>query len=434
MPGRSPRNGTRPELSLYWRPSRSASYQETFSLPRHWGAIIAVAVFDLAFAVPAFLTFNEARELWQQADSLFNLVAALFLSFWLVGWSLVPLLLSALLIVLLWGRESICAAPGELSIELGLAWFGLNMRYRAAGVRNLRSAPAEGNNARAWRGNHAVFDYGARQVAFGINLPAQSLPPILERIETFTGVRLQDGEASTEQLARDVPQTVQSLAAAAPPAVETAPLGIASPSSLVLIAANIVPLLGAVFWDWDLGLLMLLYWAESAVIGFFNVCRMVVIGKWMAIGPAVFFLAHFGGFMAIHFLFLHALFLQDLSEGGDMDTSVQQVALLFLGLWPALLALFISHGFSFLHNFIGRREYQQRTLREQMSEPYSRIIFMHMVIIFGGALSMVLGEAAPVIMGVIVLKTGIDLRAHLKQHDKTAGAADDDERPGAALN
>ena len=91
---------------------------------------------------------------------------------------------------------------------------------------------------------------------------------------------------------------------------------------------------------------------------------------------------------------------------------------LFSGLWPALLALFVSHGFSFFHNFIGRGEYRGRTVKDQMSEPYSRIIFMHLVIIFGGGLTLVLGEATPVLVLIIAVKILFDVRAHLREHGR----------------
>ena len=154
---------------------------------------------------------------------------------------------------------------------------------------------------------------------------------------------------------------------------------------------------------WDLGSVLVLYWAESAVIGFFNICKIIVIGRWAALVTVPFFLGHFGGFMAVHFLFIYTIFVEGLqndSAGGDLGT----VAQLFIGLWPALAALFASHAFSFFQNFIGRREYLKRTVQTQMSEPYSRIIFMHMILIFGGGVTMFLGEATPVLLVVIGLK------------------------------
>ena len=50
-----------------------------------------------------------------------------------------------------------------------------------------------------------------------------------------------------------------------------------------------------------------------------------------------------------------------------------------------------------------------------MSEPYERIAFMHLVLIFGGGLTLVLGEPTPVLLVVIALKIWFDVKAHLKQ-------------------
>ena len=119
--------------------------------------------------------------------------------------------------------------------------------------------------------------------------------------------------------------------------------------------------------------------------------------------------------MAIHFLFLYTIFVAPQS-GTIASGDLADVAQLFIALWPALAALFISHAFSFYKNFLGRHEYRDHTLKQQMMEPYSRIIFMHVVLIFGGGLSMALGNPAPVLILVIGFKIYFDVRAHLKQH------------------
>jgi hypothetical protein len=40
------------------------------------------------------------------------------------------------------------------------------------------------------------------------------------------------------------------------------------PSVLILVAANLVPLVGVIFWGWDAFVLLMLYWLETAVIAF----------------------------------------------------------------------------------------------------------------------------------------------------------------------
>ena len=108
------RAGVRPSFSLDLRGSaRDFPYVEAFPFQRSWPAIIGVAVFAAIFFFPAYTTFEEARELWQRPDDLFSLTAALFITFWLIGWSLAPLGLSLLLAVLLFGREELRARPGD---------------------------------------------------------------------------------------------------------------------------------------------------------------------------------------------------------------------------------------------------------------------------------------------------------------------------------
>ena len=50
-------------------------------------------------------------------------------------------------------------------------------------------------------------------------------------------------------------------------------------SGLALIGANLVPLAGVLFLGWDLASVIVLFWAESAVIGFYTALKMAIVGK-----------------------------------------------------------------------------------------------------------------------------------------------------------
>ena len=52
-----------------------------------------------------------------------------------------------------------------------------------------------------------------------------------------------------------------------------------STSAIALIIANFAPLFGVLFLGWDLFLILFLYWTESAVIGFFNVVKMLTLAN-----------------------------------------------------------------------------------------------------------------------------------------------------------
>ncbi|MCW8925629.1 MAG: DUF6498-containing protein [Xanthomonadales bacterium] len=385
---------------------------------RSWVAITVLAAFDVVFMIPAITTFQQAAAEWGRFDSLFDLVGALFLTAWLLGWSMGPLLMTTILLLLLFGREVLMVRDKSVVIFIGLPFIGVESKYTVSSMRNLRFERPPRKSGSSWRGTHLVFDYGANTVAVGSALTGDDIIDIRHHIQDASGQTIRRGEATEAELADDWekptgPENRDAPPESFAPTISDKPISLSSPSTLALIFANLAPLAGATLLGWDLGLVLVLYWAESAVIGFFNICKIAVIGRWKALLAAPFFAGHFGGFMAVHFLFVYGLFIQgprDMS-GGDLSEVMQ----MFTSLWPALALLFFSHALSFYSNFIGRKEYLTRTIQTQMSEPYRRIIFMHLVLIFGGGLTMVLGESTPVLMLVIAIKIWVDVSAHLKQ-------------------
>jgi len=411
------RQGLRPRFSFGTdRPGNRDRLRRVLPFRRSWIAIGVLAAFDVVFLIPAVTTFRQAASEWSRFDSLFDLVGALFLSSWLLGWSIGPLLMTAVLLVMLFGREVLKARPGEVELFIGLPLVGLGATYDATRMRNLRFERPIKSSGHSWRAGHMVFDYGANAVQFGSDLDGTAATELTRAIEAAAESAIREGDALPEELSGAWEPPLDLAASSPAPRAQGAeePLSLASPSSLVLILANLVPLAGTAFFGWKLSDVMVLFWAESAIIGFYNICKIAVIGRWTALLAAPFFIGHFGGFMAVHFLFVYGIFVEGMHNGGG-GGDLREVAALFIGLWPALLALFLSHGYSFFANFLGRKEYLGRTVRDQMGEPYARIVFMHLALIFGGGLTLVLGGPTPVLLLVIAAKIWFDLRAHLKE-------------------
>ena len=372
---------------------------------------------DLVFLIPLIVTFGTISVSWGEFDSLLDLIMTLFLGAWMIGWSTAPIIMTLILLLMLFGREVIRARPGEVELFAGVAGIGMTMFYDVRRMRNLRLEHSAEKGGNSWRKAYVAFDYGANPIAFGSDIDAAVFRDVESGIEAASASLIGTGEARPEDIEGEWESAEQSSAAVSMPLAtpETRPITWSSPSSVALIAANLVPLAGAVFLGWNLSDVMVLYWAESAVIGLFNLLKIIVIGRWGALFHGPFFLGHFGGFMAVHFLFIYTFFVAGVHNDGDASGDLAVVGKLFLTLWPALAALFVSHAYSFFRNFIGREEYGNKTMAQQMAEPYSRIIFMHLVIIFGGGLSMFLQNPAPVLLIVIVLKVIMDLKAHIKE-------------------
>ena len=179
-----------------------------------------------------------------------------------------------------------------------------------------------------------------------------------------------------------------------------------------LVGANLIPIVGVLALGWDLGHLMVLFWAENAVIGFYGLAKLVVVERWQAVLSVPFFIGHFGVFMTLHFIFVYYLFVAGL-KAPKLDSAV--VFALLAPLWTAILAIFVSHGVSFVSNFLGRREYEGRNARNQMAEPYKRVVLLHMTIIVGGWAVLWLGEPIAGLLLLVALKIGMDLHAHQRE-------------------
>jgi hypothetical protein len=399
---------------------RAGMLRMVFPFKRSWPAIVIVGALTLAMCLPlvsAFAMFDFKDE-----QDLFSLVMNIFIGAWTLGWLAGVSVLGVIFLGVLLGREEIVVQSGVIRIRLGIPGIGLGAEFGADGMRNLRPASPDEKKGVAWRGPHLAFDWGGKTVRFGSYIDEERAKAIMGGIETALGARVPTGTPAAQELDVELlsgavqppgDESPEQRASAAPVSEEGVDYG--SPSTLVLVAANLVPLAGVLFLDWRLGDVMVLYWAESAVVGVFNVFKMAVIDRvavWLA-GP--FFLAHFGAFMAIHFLFVYVLFVRGLDvQGTGMPLS--EVADMFVPLWPALLALVVSHGFSFFANFLGRREYAGRTLKDQMHEPYTRVIIMHVTIILGGFIVMGLKTALPVLVLLIAFKIAADAKAHVRQH------------------
>jgi hypothetical protein len=84
----------------------------------------------------------------------------------------------------------------------------------------------------------------------------------------------------------------------------------------------------------------------------------------------------------------------------------------------AILSLFVSHGISFVHNYFVKCEYAQSSIKRLMTQPYSRVIIMHIAILTGGFFAMILGSPAALLAVLVVLKTAVDVKMHLREHKK----------------
>ena len=197
------------------------------------------------------------------------------------------------------------------------------------------------------------------------------------------------------------------------------------PSVFFIILVNLIPIFGVYFFHWNQYDIIFLYWVEGIVIGIFTAVKMAM-AKNATLKPSSsdsldeqsvhimlkvflipFFLMHYGIFTLGHGIFIFKMFLPRSTFFINGD---------FKALLIFFIATIISHGVSFIVNFIKKKEYERKTTGQYMMSPYPRVIVMHLVIIFG---AVVFGN---VIVLFVILKTVIDILLHLGSHAKIAEA------------
>lgn len=209
-------------------------------------------------------------------------------------------------------------------------------------------------------------------------------------------------------------------------------------SSYALIAANLIPLIGVLFFEWDAVLVLALFWIENLIIGAFNVVRIITGGivtkDPSAIFICVFFIFHYGLFCSVHGQLLTDLLNYPAAEYTDYfaATSFGLLQLFLEGaatmlmfiekLSPDILfgiaALILSRLISFIENFILKGEVFTLKVKELMARPYGQIIVMHIGLIVGAVLLEQFGSPIWLLVVIVALKIMVDFNQHQKRHKR----------------
>ena len=208
---------------------------------------------------------------------------------------------------------------------------------------------------------------------------------------------------------------------------------------VALVVANAIPLVGVLFFGWSVWTILIVYWLENGIVGAFNVLRMAraegddlagaagwkINGRpatsMAKVGLIPFFILHYGLFWVVHGVFVLTLplFASIGPNGSDVGPGPDPWTILL-----AVVALFISHGLSYLFNYIGSGEYRRTSAIGQMFAPYGRLVVLHVTIIFGAIAISLTGAPVAAIVVLVVLKTALDLGLHLREHRRLGGAVE----------
>ncbi|HLD36766.1 MAG TPA: DUF6498-containing protein [Planctomycetota bacterium] len=147
--------------------------------------------------------------------------------------------------------------------------------------------------------------------------------------------------------------------------------------AIILIAANIFPLFAVLFMGWDVFMLLLLYLAETAVIGIYGVLKLLIVAKFWSIFIVPIFIFAYGMIMMIPFVIIGGLYDSQHRAAGHNPADM------IPDLLKGVIAYAVSHGISFVWNYLGKKEYQGMTIEKQMQDSFQRIILLFIATLAG---------------------------------------------------
>src|SRR5262249_14139623 len=120
----------------------------------------------------------------------------------------------------------------------------------------------------------------------------------------------------------------------------------------------------------------------------------------------------FGTFMSFHLMMI--LPLGPSPQGGGLFPP-ELIRDLFARTWGAGVGLLVSHGISFVVNFLGNREYLHTTVNAEVMAPWKRLFVMHVTTLLGAWSVMLFETPIGALVVLSLLKIVVDLHGHLAE-------------------
>jgi len=237
--------------------------------------------------------------------------------------------------------------------------------------------------------------------------------------------------------------------------VGVGPLAQSDTTALVaLVGSNLFPLLGVLVFGWSIQGLLIVYWLESGIIGIFNIPRILSAhgtetsasrsqaaqlksgGKTVTLpdppetvpaaptwrrenwSVALFFAKHYGLFWLAHGAIIGIFPL--IATGMEF---VPRATLPTMAVGAGTVG--VSHYVSYRQNYLRSGEWQTVPPGRRVNAPYSRVLVMHLTIVFGAFVVTIIDAPVGALVIMIGLKTALDIRGHLREHGRDSSTTPD---------
>lgn len=188
-------------------------------------------------------------------------------------------------------------------------------------------------------------------------------------------------------------------------------------------------------FDWDASTIIVLYWAETFVIGFYNIPKILflkvpnpfffLVIKLFVVIPL--FTIIFGLIITIEGFYVLILYNIDFClPQGTPQENLYHIDFP-LSLYVSVACLFISHGISFIYNFFYKGERTQSTLLRQAQQPFERVGAILITFFLGIILNTVTSSPVGAFVILVLLKIFLDVKLHLRERKKNQAIPNDNK-------
>lgn len=186
------------------------------------------------------------------------------------------------------------------------------------------------------------------------------------------------------------------------------------PVSLTILG-NLLPVAGVLFLGWDIYTLLVYYWCETVIVGFWTALAIAFQGRQdnrrsgdttgsRGVGApkaAILVALHAGVFIALHLLLMSTLYGRDWPGHLESPGVFVETFIIGQGLWPMLALAFIQRAAVFWE--------RAENLPPVVIELYVRIAVIQVVVILGAWGVMLLDTGLFGLVLLVAIKTMLDL-------------------------
>ena len=185
---------------------------------------------------------------------------------------------------------------------------------------------------------------------------------------------------------------------------------------IALIAANLVVAVAAFHGRWGWADVVRVYWIETMIIGVVNVLKMFVWALFRKPLNTLTDLRAAGTRLALVMVLVPyysaVFFFLVLALGFGIHGDGKEI--------PRLMLIFaLSHGVSFVWNYLGHAEFRSVSFLALLVQPYARLALMAAVFALGFLITRLApgaGRSTAFSVSVVVCKLAVDLVSHMWEH------------------